>query len=127
MPGQQRVLVAVYGLFAIAAGARSAVQIGTQWSEAPLAYSLSALAAVVYLVAAVAFANPGAVGDRVAAAAVGFELAGVLAVGTWSLVDPDRFPDATVWSQYGIGYGFVPLVLPLVGLAWIRWGRRGGA
>ncbi|MEQ8833023.1 MAG: hypothetical protein RIB67_01105 [Miltoncostaeaceae bacterium] len=124
MPGQQRVLVTVYGLFAIAAGARSGVQIGTQWSEAPLAYSLSALAAVVYLVAAVAFANPGAVGDRVAVIAVLFELAGVLAVGTWSLVDADRFPDATVWSGYGIGYGFVPLVLPLVGLAWLRWGRR---
>ena len=30
------------------------------------------------------------------------------------------FPDATVWSQYGLGYGFVPLVLPVVGLWWLR-------
>jgi hypothetical protein len=124
MPGQQRVLVAVYALFAIAAGARSAVQIAGGWHEAPLAYGLSALAAAVYLVAALAFANPGAVGDRVALAAVLFELAGVLVVGTWSLVAPERFPEATVWSGYGVGYGFVPLVLPLAGLAWIRWGKR---
>jgi hypothetical protein len=73
---------------------------------------------------ALAFANPGAVGDRVALAAVLFELAGVLVVGTWSLVAPERFPEATVWSGYGVGYGFVPLVLPLAGLAWIRWGKR---
>ena len=124
MPGQQRVLVTVYGLFAIAAGARSGVQIAGGWDEARLAYALSALAAVVYLVAAIAFANPGAVGDRVAVGAVVFELVGVLAVGTWSLVDADRFPEPTVWSGYGIGYGFVPLVLPFVGLAWLRWGRR---
>lgn len=124
MPGQQRVLVTVYALFAIAAGARSAVQIAGGWDEAPLAYGLSAFAAVVYLVAAIAFANPGAVGDRVALAAVLIELAGVLVVGTWSLVAPERFPEATVWSGYGIGYGFVPLVLPFAGLAWIRWGKR---
>lgn len=124
MPGQQRVLVVVYALFAIAAGARSSVQIAGGWDEAPLAYSLSAFAAVVYLVAAIAFANPGAVGDRVALTAVLIELAGVLVVGTWSIVAPERFPEATVWSGYGIGYGFVPLVLPFVGLAWIRWGKR---
>jgi hypothetical protein len=125
MPGQQRVLVVVYGLFAIAAGARSLVQIAGGWDEAPLAYGLSAFAAVVYLVAAIAFANPGAVGDRVALAAVLIELTGVLVVGTWSIVAPERFPEATVWSDFGIGYGFVPLILPFVGLAWIRWGKRG--
>ena len=46
--------------------------------------------------------------------------AGVLAVGTWSLADPATFPDATVWSGYGSGYGFVPLVLPVFGLLWLR-------
>ena len=39
------------------------------------------------------------------------ELAGVLTVGTLSLVKRDWFPDASVWSDYGIGYGFVPAVL----------------
>lgn len=126
MPGQQRVLVTVYGLFAVAAGARSLVQITGGWSDARLAYGLSAAAAVVYLVAAIAFANPGAIGDRVAVAAVLVEMVGVVAVGGWSLAEPGRFPEPTVWSHFGVGYGFVPLVLPFVGLAWLRWGRRTG-
>jgi integral membrane protein len=37
-----------------------------------------------------------------------------------SVVVPDWFPDATVWSDYGIGYGFVPLALPIAGLLWLR-------
>jgi hypothetical protein len=49
----------------------------------------------------------------------------VLTVGTWSLADLATFPDATVWSSYGSGYGFVPLVLPVFGLLWLRrWSRR---
>jgi len=124
IPAPQRLLVAVYGLFALAAGARSLVQVATDWDAAPLAYSLSAVAAAVYLVAAVALALPGRTAELVARAAVAFELAGVLVVGTASLLVPDRFPEATVWSGYGIGYGLVPLVLPVAGLAWLMWGRR---
>ena len=48
-----------------------------------------------------------------------FELAGVLIVGTLSLVEDDWFPRATVWSDFGIGYGFLPLVLPIAGLLWL--------
>jgi hypothetical protein len=123
--GPGRVLVAVYGVFALSAGARASVQIASKFHEAPLAYSLSALAAVVYLVATVALARSSATSRRVAVGAVGFELLGVLAVGTASLIDGDAFPDATVWSDYGQGYGYVPLVLPIVGLWWLwRTSRR---
>jgi hypothetical protein len=53
------------------------------------------------------------------------ELAGVLAVGTLGRSVPERFPDATVWSGYGAGYGYVPLILPVAGLAWLALrGRR---
>jgi integral membrane protein len=45
---------------------------------------------------------------------------GVLTVGTLSLVVPEWFPDATVWSDFGIGYGFVPVALPIAGLLWLR-------
>lgn len=124
MSGPRRLLVTIYALFAVAAGARSVFQITTDWDTAPLAYGLSALAAVVYLVAAIALARPGPVADRVALGAVSFELVGVLAVGTASLVASDHFPEPTVWSEYGIGYGFIPLVLPIAGLAWFRWGRE---
>ena len=51
------------------------------------------------------------------------ELVGVLTVGTLSIVDPAAFPRATVWSTYGIGYAFVPLVLPVLGLLWLRHTR----
>lgn len=115
--GPGRVLVAVYGVFAVAAGARSAVQIATRFDAAPLAYLLSALAAVVYVVATVALARSD---RRLALVACSVELAGVLTVGTASLVAPAAFPDATVWSDYGIGYGFAPLVLPVLGLLWLR-------
>jgi hypothetical protein len=114
--GPGRVLVAVYGVFALSATARAGVQIATSFADAPLAYTLSALAGAVYIVATVALAR-GA--RRVALAACGFELLGVLTVGTLSVVDGEAFPDATVWSDFGQGYGYVPLVLPVVGLWWL--------
>jgi cytochrome bd-type quinol oxidase subunit 2 len=118
--GPGRVLVAVYGVFALSASARAGVQLLRDWHEAPLAYALSAFAAVVYLLATVALARGR---RRLAVAAVGTELVGVLVVGTLSVVDPQAFPEATVWSGFGSGYGYVPLVLPLLGLAWLARSR----
>ncbi|HEX5691240.1 MAG TPA: hypothetical protein VFX76_14600 [Roseiflexaceae bacterium] len=46
------------------------------------------------------------------------ELAGVLIVGTIDVIWRP-FPYATVWSNYGIGYFFMPLVLPFAGLAYL--------
>ncbi|SFL60485.1 hypothetical protein [Geodermatophilus ruber] len=120
--GPGRVLVAVYGIFTLAAGARAAVQLATRFSEAPVAYLLSAFAAVVYGVATVALARGR---WRLALAACSVELAGVLAVGTLSLLDRAAFPDETVWSVYGQGYLFIPLVLPVIGLLWLRRSRPG--
>ena len=121
--GAGRVLVAVYGI----ATARAAVQIATKFSEAPLAYLLSALAGVVYILATVGLASTRPWARPLAWTAVTFELTGVLVVGTLTLLDTGDFPDDTVWSVYGRGYGFVPLVLPLVGLWWLRrTGRRTG-
>lgn len=119
--GPGRVLVAVYGLFALSASARAGVQIATKFHEAPVAYLLSALAAVIYIVATVALARND---RRLAIACCSIELLGVLTVGTVSLLDRAAFPDATVWSGYGAGYGFVPLVLPVLGLWWLRRTRR---
>jgi hypothetical protein len=118
--GPGRVLVGLYALFALAAGARAGVQIATKFHQAPLAYLLSAVAAVIYLVATVGFVRGGVGGRRLATVCCSIELAGVLAVGTASLVDPAAFPHATVWSGFGRGYGFVPLVLPVLGLLWLR-------
>ncbi len=118
-------LIAVYALFALAASARAGVQIATKFDHAPVAYLLSAFAGVVYIVATVTLAVGSPAARRIAVFSCSIELAGVLAVGTWSLVDPATFPDATVWSGYGSGYGFVPLVLPVFGLLWLRsWSGR---
>ena len=118
--GAGRVLIAVYGIFALSATARAGVQIATRFGEAPLPYLLSALAGVVYILATIGLAGRGAGARRLAWGAVGFELVGVLVVGTLSVLDAGDFPDDTVWSVFGRGYGFIPLVLPLVGLWWLR-------
>lgn len=115
--GVGRVLIAVYGVFALSASARAGVQLFTRFHEAPLAYLLSAFAGVVYILATIGLA----LGYRALAwVAVLIELTGVLAVGTVSLVLPQDFPRATVWSGFGAGYGWVPLVLPAFGLLWLR-------
>lgn len=121
--GPGRVLLAVYALFALSASARAAVQLSTQFHEAPLAYLLSGLAASVYIVATVTLARGSRAARRVAWVSIGVELVGVLVVGTASVLDPVAFPRATVWSTYGIGYAFVPLVLPILGLTWL-WRTR---
>jgi hypothetical protein len=121
--GIGRVLVAIYGVFALAACSRAAVQLATRYHEAPLAYLLSAVAGVVYVVATFTLARGTQASRRLALVAILIELVGVLSVGTAGLIDPAAFPRATVWSLYGIGYGFVPLVLPFAGLAWL-WRTR---
>ena len=118
--GPRRVLVAIYGTFALAAGARAGVQLATKFSEAPVAYLLSAFAAVVYIVATVGLARGGRGARLTALTAITVELLGVLTVGTLSLADRGAVPDATVWSVYGRGYGFVPLALPVLGLLFLR-------
>lgn len=118
--GPGRVLVFGYGVFAVAATGRSAVQLGLHAERAPLAYSLSLLAAVVYLVATTCLLLGGRTAWRVAVAACSVELVGVLAVGALSYAATDLFPDRTAWSHFGQGYGVFPLVLPFVGLWWLR-------
>ncbi|MEU4606705.1 hypothetical protein AB0F43_27305 [Kribbella sp. NPDC023972] len=118
--GPGRILILVYGVFALAATARAGVQIATQFSEAPIAYVLSAVAAVIYCAATFALARATKLSRRVAYAAIVVELVGVIGIGAFSYAVPEDFPDATVWSHFGQGYGFVPLVLPVLGLLWLR-------
>ncbi len=112
--GLGRILVFVYGLFALSATARALVQLATQASTAPVAYTLSLFSGIVYIVATWALATER---RRVALVTICVELTGVLVIGTLS--HPDDLDRASVWSDYGNGYGFVPLVLPLLGLWWL--------
>lgn len=117
--GPGRLLIAVYGVFALSSTARASFQLITKFEDAPLAYSLSAVAALVYVVATLALAK----GDRLRTLAyitVGFELAGVLSVGLLSVLLPELFAHPSVWSMFGAGYAFIPLALPVLGLIWLR-------
>nr|CAA9315255.1 MAG: Integral membrane protein [uncultured Nocardioidaceae bacterium] len=118
--GPGRLLVAVYAVLAVSATCRALVQLLSKGDEAPLAYGLSLLAGLVYCVATLALARGGEWWRRIAWATISAELVGVLAVGLLSLADEDLFPDDTVWSRFGQGYGFVPLVLPVLGLLWLQ-------
>jgi hypothetical protein len=122
--GPHKVLLAFYALFTLAAGARAAVQLATDADRAPVAYSLSAVAAVTYALGWYAIRQASIGHTGFASVMLWIELGGVLTVGTLSLVKSDWFPDASVWSDYGIGYGFVPAVLPIAGLIWLRRQKR---
>ena len=117
-------LLALYALFVLAAGARSAVQLATDAGRAPVAYGLSALAALTYAAGWFGIRRASAGRTGFASVMLWVELAGVVGVGTLSLVRPDWFPEASVWSGYGIGYGFVPAALPIAGLVWLRRRRE---
>jgi hypothetical protein len=123
--GIGRVLIAVYAILAIGATSRAVYQMLTVYSEARIPITLSAVSGVVYIVATLALLLPGRTWYRVAWVTISLELLGVLVVGTLSLVDPTvagsaTISDGTVWSYYGIGYLFIPVVLPVLGLLWLR-------
>ncbi|KYK12454.1 MULTISPECIES: hypothetical protein [Streptomyces] len=116
-------LVWLYGVMVVGAVSRSAYQIATEFDRAPLAYTLSALAGVVYGFITYTLVRGDETARKAALVCCAAELAGVLAVGTWTLAEPSAFPDATVWSDFGMGYLFIPVLLPLSALYWLRRAR----
>ncbi|WP_431041293.1 hypothetical protein ACQUSR_04945 [Streptomyces sp. P1-3] len=123
--GPGRLLVMLYGVFTVAAASRSIFQLIAQYEEAPLAYVLSAVSAAVYAFITLSLVRGGEGARKAALVCCAAELLGVLTVGTWTLVAPSAFPDETVWSDYGMGYLFIPIFLPVTGLVWLRKARRG--
>jgi uncharacterized membrane protein len=122
--GFGRFLIAVYAVFAVAATARSIVQLTTRFDDAPIAYLLSAFAAVVYIVATVGLARATEASRRVVTVSCIIELVGVIGIGTLSYIQPQDFPEPTVWSHFGSGYVFIPVILPIAGLWWLRKTRQ---
>ena len=122
--GVGRLLIVFYAVFAVSSTARASFQILTKFEQAPLAYSLSLLSALVYILATISLAKAGKRWKQVALASVVFELAGVLSIGVLSFVAPELFAHPSVWSGFGSGYGYIPLVLPILGLLWIRKTQR---
>ncbi|MFI9252983.1 hypothetical protein [Streptomyces sp. NPDC053069] len=118
--GPGMLLVWFYGVMVVGAVSRSAFEISTEFDRAPLAYSLSAVAGLVYAFITYTLVRGGETARRAAMVCCAAELAGVLIVGTWTIVDPSAFPDSTVWSKYGMGYIFIPVLLPLSAMYWLR-------
>ena len=125
--GVGRLLIAVYAVFAVSATARALFQILTKFEEAPLAYSLSLLSAMIYILATMSLAKTGKTWKKIATYSVAFELVGVLTVGSLSFLVPELFAHASVWSGFGSGYGFLPLALPILGLVWINRSGKGNS
>ncbi|MFG2207937.1 hypothetical protein [Streptomyces sp. NPDC048638] len=121
--GPGRLLVTVYGVFTVAAASRSLYQLIAQFHVAPLAYSLSAVSAIVYGFITFSLVRGGEGARKAAIVSCVLELIGVLGVGTWTLADASAFTDSTVWSYYGMDYLFIPVVLPVTGLMWLRRAR----
>lgn len=117
--GPRKVLIVLYGVFALAATARGIVQIATKFEQAPLAYLLSLASGIIYISATVGLVSSRPWSRPLAWAACGTELVGVLVIGAASIVDAEAFPRDTVWSQFGSGYGYFPLLLPVLGLLWL--------
>lgn len=113
-------LVWFYGVFTVAAASRAIVQVILDFEKAPLAYVLSAVAALVYGFITYSLVRGGEKARRAALVCCAAELTGVLVVGTWTLLEPSAFADATVWSDFGMGYVFIPVILPVTGLLWLR-------
>jgi hypothetical protein len=122
--GAGRLLIVFYAVFAVSATARASFQIITKFEQAPVAYSLSLVSALVYILATVSLAKKAEVWKSIALVSVIFELVGVLAVGTLSFTAPALFAHPSVWSGFGSGYGYIPLLLPILGLLWIRKTNR---
>ncbi|MEU0395136.1 hypothetical protein ABZ208_20595 [Streptomyces sp. NPDC006208] len=125
--GPGLLLVWLYGVMSVGAVSRSVYQILTDFGSAPLAHVLSAVAAVVYAFITYTLVRGGEAARRAALVCCAAELAGVLIVGTWTVLDPSAFPDSTVWSTYGMGYLFIPVLLPVTGMLWLRRARSLGA
>ena len=118
--GIGRLLIAVYGVFALSATARASYQLLRKFDEAPIAYSLSLVSAITYILVTISLARRAGFWQKAAKPLVAFELVGVFLVGTLSIVVPSLFKHPSVWSEYGIGYGFLPLILPILALFWLR-------
>ena len=114
--GLSRILLIGYTVLALAATGRSVYEILTKFNHAPFAYTFSAVAAAHYFLAILAIARNW---RGFATFIMVVELIGVLSVGMLTIFIPDLFKENTVWSYFGVGYGYTPLLLPIIGLWWV--------
>lgn len=116
--GGTDVLIVVYGLWAVAALGRAIYQYMFRHTSNLVPTHLSAVAGGFYLLIILGLRRQTPAMWYVTIALLSLELACVLAVGVIDAVW-HPFAYATVWSGFGAGYLFVPLILPIAGLWWM--------
>jgi hypothetical protein len=117
--GATDALAFFYGLWAFSALGRSSYEYLFKPNiPTYLPAHLSTFVGVLYIFIIVGLRRRGPRWWWATLALLTVELAGVLVVGTIDVIWRP-FPYATVWSNYGIGYFFMPLVLPFIGLAYL--------
>ena len=115
------VLAVSYPILALSTGVRALYQLFFRSDiDNYLPVYLSALAALLYLIATLGFAYRRRWTWWLSVAALGFETLMTLIIGVWSFVDPDLI-GRTVWRHFGEDYGYFPLFQPLFGLVWLFW------
>lgn len=108
-----------YPVLAISTGFRAVYQLG--FKEGVVDYlppALSLIAALCYLTATVGFAVHKRWAWRLSVGVLGFETLMTFVIGILSFTHPEMI-GSTVWRHFGADYGYLPLIQPLLGLAWL--------
>lgn len=110
-----------YPVLALSTGVRAIFQLFFKAGVTNyLGPSLSAVAALCYLLATIGFIYRRRWTWRLSVVSLGFETAMTFVVGTLSLIYPELI-GTTVWRHFGADYGYFPLFQPVLGLAWLVW------
>jgi hypothetical protein len=113
------ILALSYPLLALSTGARAAYQIffedGGRVAFGP---GSTAVAALLYLLAAIGFVLRRRWAWVLSVAVLTVEAVLAVLIGSASVLYPAAV-GSSVWRNYGIDYGFFPLVQPLLGLVWL--------
>lgn len=116
-----QILAVSYPVLALSAGVRAIYQLFFKPGVADkFPPALSAAAALLYLLATVGFLIRKPWTWWLTVGILALETAGVLVVGTLSVLEPGII-GRTVWHDYGVDYGFLPLIQPVLGLIWLLW------
>jgi hypothetical protein len=116
--GASDVLGFFYALWSFSALGRSSYEYLFKRPTTYIPAHLSTFVGLLYILIIVGLRRRSPRWWRLTLALLIVELAGVLIVGTIDVVWRP-FPYATVWSNYGVGYFFMPLLLPFAGLWWM--------